>query len=358
MINDYAQHWTPTPERPSWRPWLAVFLSALALAFLADGFLKHIGTGTFTVANNLSALTIRNPDQTPRPEVTPIGKDPDYALPENDKQRLDILILGIRGKDDVENGGLLTDTILMFSFIPETKTASLVSIPRDLAVRITDERRGKINEVYAHYGVGETKKLFSRIFGVWVDHAVVVDFKAFEGIVDALGGVSITLDQPFSEKDQWGYEFSLPKGPNDLTGEQALYYVRSRYSSSDFDRSRRQMQVLVAIKNKAVGLNLLEDPLTILQVLGTIRSHVVTDLGIFDIGTLKQLAAQGGQLEKIRRYQITSDNLVYETKESGLFELRPAGDSFARIKEFMRTVLDPHPVLWTPQPTPTTSVRP
>lgn len=295
--------------------------------------LGKISNATVAVVNHFTGATIHAETT---PEVTPISKDPEYSMPDNDPNRLDILLLGIRGKDDIENGGLLTDTILLFSLNKTTNAASLTSIPRDLTVRITDDRTEKINAAYAHYGLS-VKKLYSRILGVGIDNIVVTDFEAFKSVVEALGGVTITLNQPFTEAQQWGYEFSLPAGVNNLTGDQALYYVRSRYGSSDFDRSRRQMQVIIAIKEKAVALDLTSDPLKALQVVLAVRKHIETDLNIFDLGTIKDLISQQDLLGRIKRYQLTTENVLYETKLNGIYELLPLNDTLATIKDFIRT---------------------
>ncbi|HTP56940.1 MAG TPA: LCP family protein, partial [Candidatus Paceibacterota bacterium] len=147
--------------------------------------------------------------------VTPIADDPQYAMPANDPNRLDVLLLGIRGADDVANGGSLTDTILLFSLDTKTGRAALTSIPRDLTLRVTDTRTEKINTSYVLNGLNGTKRLFSRILGIGIDNVVVVDFNAFKDVVDQLGGITIHLDKPFSEAEQWAgtasesYVFSL-----------------------------------------------------------------------------------------------------------------------------------------------------
>jgi LCP family protein required for cell wall assembly len=298
-------------------------------------------------------------------KIIPIKNDPEYALPENSDDRLDILLLGIRGEDDVQNGGLLTDTIMLFSLDTNTGRAALTSIPRDFTVRVTDEKTEKINTAYIHNGTNGSKRLFSRITGVAIDHIVAIDFQAFQQIIDTLGGVTIFLDQPFEESQQWAgegageeYVFSLPEGENVLNGEQALYYVRSRYSSSDFDRSRRQMQVMLAIKAKVEGLNLMSDPLTALSLANTLRSHIDTDMDIFDLGTLKQLMDQGDQLTKVRRYQLTTENFLYETRVDGIYELLPRGDSLSYLKAFFASILDDKPVMTAPTLTPSPSTTP
>lgn len=348
---DYMQ---PRPPRHRILRKTVWVIAALAIAYGAISAVGHVSNATVSVVNRIThGLVIRTGDD--EPKAVPISEDPEYTMPDNDKDRLDILLLGIRGKGDATNGGLLTDTILLFSMDTTSGRASLISVPRDLTVRITDDRTEKINAAYAHYGIGGTKKLFSRILGVGIDNVIVADFEAFRSVVDTLGGITITLDKPFTETQQWageeGFVFELPAGANTLDGEQALYYTRSRYSSSDFDRSRRQMQVILAIKEKATSLSLTQDPIKILEVVTAVRKHIETDLNIFDINTLKNLMQQQENLGKIRRYQLTTENVLYETKVDGVYELLPRDNTLKHVKTFVQTVLTDAPVLPTPAPT-------
>jgi LCP family protein required for cell wall assembly len=350
------------PVRSRRRRWPWYTASAVLFAGLVWAS-ASIGGSSFTVTRGAVGLLGRVVgDGTPTtPTPTPLVEDPEYALPDANKGRLDILLLGVRGRGDAVNGGLLTDTIMLLSLDTESGRASLVSVPRDFTVRLTDDRTEKINAAYAHYGVAGAKRYFSRVLGTSIDNVVVMDFTAFQHIVDALGGITITLDQPFEESQQWAgtasesYAFRLPAGSNNLTGEQALYYVRSRYSSSDFDRARRQQQVMLAIKQKAEALDLTNDPIRALTLITTVRKHVDTDLNILDLGALKDLMAHAGNLGNIRRYQLTTENLLYETKVDGIYELLPRGDTLAHLKRFIQTVLDDTPVMVAPTPTPSGS---
>lgn len=290
------------------------------------------------------------------PKLPKLDDDPEYRLPAKENDRLDVLLLGIRGKDDPENGGYLTDTILLLSVDEKTGDASLVSIPRDLTVRITDTVTDRINTAYLRLGVNGVKRLFSRVTGVWVDHAVVLDFTAFASIVDELGGITITLDKPFTESQQWagedGYEFSLPAGENTLNGEQALYYVRSRYSTSDFDRAWRQQQVILAVKDKLTVSGLISDPIAAMGIITTLNKHVETDLDILDAGTIKRLADLGRNGGNIRRYVPTTENLLYDKIEDGAYHLLPRGDTLDHLKEFIGRLPGAAsiPVITTPEP--------
>ena len=308
-----------------------------------------IAAGLFYLSAINHQIDILNPftnrDSTqPLPVMTP---DPDYAMPDKESNRLDILVLGIRGANDPEatNGGpLLTDSMQVFSYDKVTKKSSLISIPRDLFVTIHDQKKDKINSAY-EYGLSHSpnslkfiKDKISQISGVYIDQVVVFDFSSFKEIVDALGGVDVTLTVPFSESQQWGASFSLPVGINHLDGQNALYYARSRYSSSDFDRSRRQQQIMFAIKDKLLKLNFLNDPVKSFSILTLIRNDVKTDIGVWNFSELLDLVNKV-KFDQIKKSVISTDNLLIESKDNGAYILLPKSGTFADIKQLFQNNL-------------------
>lgn len=280
-----------------------------------------------------------------------IVNDPN-PIPADDPDRLNILVLGIRGEEDVDAGGLLTDTMMLLSFDKKTGKGAIVSLPRDLYIDMTGiltdgqpiALKGKINEIYVHgashdQGLTLTSQMISRVTGLWVDKAVLFDFKAFEEIVHSVGGVDITLDKPFVEKSQWGYEFSLPAGKNHLEGEQVMYYVRSRFSSSDFDRARRQQEVLFAIKKKATELGFLANPSKIDSLMSALKGNLKTNFQIYEIKDMLKLA-QSLKSSNLKTTVISTDNLLYETHlPNKEYILLPKGDDFKLVREYFKTIL-------------------
>lgn len=271
--------------------------------------------------------------------------DPDYIMPEQELNRFDVLVMGLRGEDDPDakdGGALLTDTMMILSYDKITKKSSLISIPRDLYVKIDKNKKDKINTAYeyGYYhkngGLSYAKELISKITGVYIDKAVLLDFSSFEKIIDQVGGVDVVLANPFTEKEQWGYEFSLPAGPNHLDGKNALYYARSRFSSSDFDRSRRQQEVIFALKDKLTQLNFWSDPLKTLSILNSVRSNIKTDINIWNTKELLDLSKDVDSSGKIKKYVLTTDNLLYEFRVNGAYVLLPNGDNFVRIKQLFQ----------------------
>jgi LCP family protein required for cell wall assembly len=329
---------SPRASKPSRRPSGRFVLVIIAGLFLTAGLLYVSGLN--------HRISIANPFDrgTTTPAPTP---DPDYAMPEKDPNRLNILIMGIRGLNDPDagdGGPLLTDSIQVFSYDKTTKKSSLVSLPRDLYVVVHDSKKDKLNSAY-EYGLSHSsdslkfiKEKISRISGVYINQVVIFDFSSFKEIVDALGGVDVTLAAPFTEAQQWGYKFSLPAGPNHLDGQNALYYARSRYSSNDFDRSRRQQQIMFAIKDKLLKLNFFSDPVKSFSILNLIRNDLKTDIGVWDIKTFLDLANQV-KFAEMKKTVISTDNLVVEGRENNAYVLLPKGGNFEGIKQFFRDSL-------------------
>ncbi|OGN07301.1 MAG: hypothetical protein A3B86_00920 [Candidatus Yanofskybacteria bacterium RIFCSPHIGHO2_02_FULL_38_22b] len=333
--------------------WGVMFFVLLAMGLIYSSAQFGLGSNEIeithddeTVWQKVANLFIISGEKLPT-----IDDDIDYKMPKEEKNRWDILILGVRGEDDEdaeEAGALLTDTMMVLSYDMATKKTSLISIPRDLYVRIYGTKKNKINSAYEigvlrNNALGFTKKLISRITGVYIDNAIVLDFSSFKTLIDDLGGVDIELERPFTESQQWGYEFSLPAGLNHLDGQTALYYTRSRFSSTDFDRAQRQQKIILAIKDKVLELDLLADPIKSLSILNSIRKNIETDLNIFDANGLYELSKQFDSDSNIKRYVITTENLVYDThmqtEYGNLYVLLPVGDNLQGIKQLFQEIL-------------------
>ncbi|MEK7138557.1 MAG: LCP family protein [Patescibacteria group bacterium] len=275
--------------------------------------------------------------------------DPDYVMPEKEQTRLDILILGIRGENDADAelaGALLTDTIMVFSHDQVTKKSSLISIPRDLYVKIYN-KKDKINAAYEYgllrkEGTNYAKRLISQITGTYIDNVIVVDFSSFEKLIDQLGGIDITLAKPFKEEGQWGYVFELPAGTNHLDGQNALYYARSRYSTTDFDRASRQQQILFAIKDKLIKLSIISDPIKTLSIVNNLGQNIKTDINLWNIKGIIDLGKEIDTSPTVfKKNVLSTDNLLYQTTDPrGTYILLPQGDNFQQIKEFFKNSLN------------------
>ncbi|MCA9933089.1 MAG: LCP family protein, partial [Anaerolineales bacterium] len=213
---------------------------------------------------------------------------------ENDNDFTNILLLG---SDEPLGNGEKSDTIIIVSINRAVPSASMISIPRDLYVYIPGRNMGKINTA-TFYGVETLKQTILYNFGIPIHYYARVDFAGFENVVDAMDGVDIPVSCEFR-----GWQLSSPElDPEDadnwevvtlepafyhMDGSTALWYVRSRKLSplGDFDRGRRQQQVLRAMFNQGIDLGLVTQAPTLWS---TYRDSVETDL---DIGRILQLAS-------------------------------------------------------------------
>lgn len=250
-----------------------------------------------------------------------------------------ILLAGIGGEG--HDGGLLTDTIIVASIDYNKKLVSMLSIPRDLYVKSEKLKTGeRINQVYAvvknnvnsKAGMEALKEIASGIAGVPIDYYAKVDFAGFEKIVDSLGGIDIMVEKdiydpyyPLGETVQY-QTFSIKAGPQHLDGATALKYARTRKgtnSGGDFGRARRQQEIINAIKEKALSMNVLTDPGKIQALYGSLQDSIETNFTVDEIIELARVAKDFG------KESMLSTVLSVDPDECGGFLYFPAREYFA-----------------------------
>jgi LCP family protein required for cell wall assembly len=307
--------------------------------------------------------------------------------------RINVLLLGMRGKN-VVGGGLLADTIMVASIDPVNRKASLFSIPRDFYVTVPNRGfQSKINAVY-HYGeedgegqgMESMKKVIGEVVGDEIHYAVSINFKGFEDLVNSIGGVDLYLEEPFVEPLQFKEErvcdehvftvpsgnveqkidhrgkvvaeyplcfntdlecggvFRVPAGDVTLDGENALCYVRARVTSSDFDRARRQQEVLQEIREKATNMGTLSDFNKVSAMMDSLGDNVTTDMKIWEMKKFFELYQQSGDLSlKQKVLENSEEGLLYAPEEMDPavgYILLPRGDNYSRIQEAFVKILD------------------
>ena len=208
--------------------------------------------------------------------------------------RLDILLLGMAGKG--KPGQYLTDTLMVASINLETNRVSLLSLPRDLYVRIPDaDINTKINSIY-QYGLGPERKNVSaaaglatkavtEITGLDMDYFVIINFDGFEQAIDDIGGVNIINERDIHDSrypgPNYSYEtFELSKGFHNLDGATALKYARQRHGDpeGDFGRAKRQQQIMQAAKNKIFSTGMIFNAFALNDLLDTLGENIQTDI--------------------------------------------------------------------------------
>lgn len=304
--------------------------------------------------------------------------------------RINLMLLGMRG-ENIPGGGTLADTIMILSIIPKENKISMISIPRDLYVdNPVWGNKTKINAVYAageengkKQGLPEMEKVLSDVTGLPIEYGVSINFTGFKQLIDAIGGVEITLAQPFEEAVQFdephvcdpnvftvptgtyeikknkrgkitatyplctnphkecGGDFRLPAGKQTLMGDQALCYARSRATSNDFERAKRQQQIIQLVKEKLLSAGTLTDFGKLNGILNSLGDNVRSDLQAWEMKKFYDLYTG---MQNPQTYQRVLENseegLLYnppQTKETG-YILLPIGDNYNKIREMAKNI--------------------
>jgi LCP family protein required for cell wall assembly len=246
---------------------VVVIVSHFALANLAWSFYEA-GSKIFTTGpDQTAAATPTSSNVGGETAVLPIATP--VATPATAQSRINILIVGI-DSSEIRNHAL-TDTMLVVSVDPTTKTAAMVSFPRDIAdfpLWSGGTYHGKINALmtdaekhpkrFPDGGITTLTKELGYLLGIPIHYYAAVNLDGFEAMIDEVGGVTITNKSQIDDPNYGGWKqpgkigFQLSPGKHTLDGETALAYVRSRkgIGNNDFERARRQQQLLVALEHK------------------------------------------------------------------------------------------------------------
>lgn len=206
-------------------------------------------------------------------------------LDKNDRLALkkNIVVLGVDEREEEHDAGR-SDTLFVVMFDSDNKSASLLSIPRDTRVRISGHGWDKINHAYAYGGREKTQQTVEELLGIRINNYVMVNFKGFEGLVDAIGGVDMDIEEDMYYYDDWdGFKIDLQKGRRHLDGREAIQYVRYRDEEGDIGRIRRQQRFLMAVYDKISSADML---LRIPGLAKQLASMVKTDLRITEMISL------------------------------------------------------------------------
>jgi len=179
---------------------------------------------------------------------------------------INVLLVWYAGEQ--ERGWLLTDTVMVASYNPDIGTVTFLSIPRDLYVTYHRWGTGRLNGAYrAKYidswddheaGAEYLMEKVSEITGIYLQYYAFVSFDGFVSYVDELWGVTVDvpadLVDPYYPDINNGFQtFVVDKWVQDLDGDTALKYARSRKTTSDFSRTLRQQQIIKAMLDKILG---------------------------------------------------------------------------------------------------------
>ena len=279
-------------------------------------------------------------------------------------QRINILLLGYGGPG--HDGPYLTDSIMLVSLQPAARQAMMISLPRDLYVKIPALPRngtmlGKLNSAYA---IGIDRADYPNVRSDWqtdtgggdlaaatvsqmtdqpIDYWIGVDFKAFRDAVNALGGIRVdvptALDDPyFPQGETTGMmHIHFNAGWQSMDGERALEYARSRETTSDFDRSRRQQLVMLAVRQRAFSLNAVPK---LFSLMSALQDNVRTNLRPRE---MRQLADLAGKIKDkdIRRVAIDTTNFLRSGySRDGQYILQPLDPTYGALQRYLAALPD------------------
>lgn len=285
------------------------------------------------------------------------GHDPGQSLVARQTtagERINVLLLGYGGPG--KRGPYLTDSIMVLSIDPEGRQAVVISLPRDLWVQVPalapdQSVWARLNAAYA-MGADRTDfpavrdswngptgggdlavATVEQVTGLSIDYWISVDFRAFRDVVDALGGIVIDAPSPL---DDPCFPAHFPAGWQWLNGERALIYARSRMTTSDFDRSRRQRLILMAIDQRLRSENVIP---RLLPLIGALRGNVLTNLRPVELRDLAHLVASLNHGD-IRQVTIDDTNfLVQHPVGGGNILLTPRDPTYVSLQRYLAEAL-------------------
>ena len=249
------------------------------------------------------------PSASPFPTTTPVPNQPTPRVLTQAEPVIDAggaITFLLLGADSRSGSSFRTDTLMVAIVRPGDGQVSLISIPRDLWVNIPTVGMQRINTAfefgdnsgYAGGGAGLLKDTILFNLGLKIDHTVMVDFDGFRKTVDTIGGIDIPvvcaytdwrlLDPSYDPQnaDNW-FMYTAGPGLMHMNGDLALWYARSRKHSNDFDRGRRQQEVIRAVYAQGLRANLVSK---IPQLYADLSSSFTTDLNLADILKLSPMA--------------------------------------------------------------------
>lgn len=301
--------------------WIAVGIVGLVVAAL----LAVIGWYFLRInpsVQNVERIATAFPEESLRPTVDP------------DNRAINVLLLGSdsRGSDDslLTDLGSRADTIMVVHIPPDRQTVQIMSIMRDSRVEIPGQPgMHKVNAALALGGVPLMVQTVEGIIDQRIDHIAVIGFDGFKGLTEALGGVTLNNDIPFSTDG-----FDYPAGEITIAGDEALAYVRARYpfQDGDYQRAHNQQAFLRGAMNQLMTRENLTNPDRMADLFATMSPHMATS-DTFSLPLAIELAPQLSQLTSTNVQTFTlptngtgmeGDQSVVSVNWDGVEEIRAA----------------------------------
>ena len=294
---------------------------AVALAVVSGGLGYFLPAAV--TAYEATGQTVAVPSVSPSTIL--FSPTPSPTIP-NQVGAFTVLLLGSDDDSKFIGDHVLTQSMILVRVIPSTKTVIMLSIPRDLWLPLSTGGSGKADFAYSYGGPGAAIATIQQDFGVHINDYIWVGLLGLIRVIDAIGGIDIVTSNPvlddyypldINTNSPYGYaRIAVLAGPQHLDGTHALQYVRSRHNDlqSDFGRSRRQQQVLQAIRVKAKQLA----PADVPALAAAIGGEFKTSISLDRVAQLLPLAASFDDPNAIRQFILASPYTRGAYKGSGV----------------------------------------
>lgn len=267
--------------------------------------------------------------------------------------RVNILLLGVG--DDGHAGAELSDSMMVVSLDPKTNDVAMLSIPRDMYVKIPGFGYDRINAAHADGeqqkkggGPELAKKTVSQTLDIPIHYFVRVDFSGLKKAVDSVGGVDINVveslydpEYPCDKNEGRICGFRLKAGQTHMDGNTALKFARCRKGNcgNDFGRAARQQQVLVALRDKALKASTLANPAKLGAMLDVVGDHLRTDLQLGEIQKLADISQKIDPTKVINKViDDSATGFLVGTNVGGASVLQPKTGNYKAIQAFVHSI--------------------
>lgn len=308
-------------------------ISILLIVGLASAVMIYLGATIFRdqlpffqlIDAGEAATSQLLPEPAPLPGVEDI--DPDNGV------NLYMLL----GSDFRPQSGYRTDINILVILDRRSGKASLVSFPRDLWVTIPEQGEGRINTAMQLGGFQLFAQTMQANFGVYPEQYAMIDMEGFLTVIDALGGIDVETDtytsdacDPSLDPDGW---CEVGPGTISMNSQLALWYVRARYNSSDFDRMRRTQEVISAVVDRLISpAGVLQTP----RLLEIYDSEVETNVTPTEAISLMRWGLSTSSNDNLRRFTIGPNEVTSWTTPGGAAVLLP---NHAAIQSVLKEAL-------------------
>jgi LCP family protein required for cell wall assembly len=321
---------------------VAFLVTSMASALVAFSVVRQFVVSTTSFKLPGLAVNVGGTDQTGAP-LAPVQQLAPQLTEWDGTSRVNILIMGLDARDwEAGNGPPRTDSMMLFTYDPATKDVGMLSIPRDLWVDIPGFGHKKINAAYqlgegAHLpggGAGLAVKTVEQFLGITINYYGQIDFYAFEHFIDLIGGVKVEVQQRVKVQligeEQ---EHVIEPGRQVLNGAYALAYARARHTEDgDFDRARRQQEVILAIR-----LQLMRDEVRTLLITHGFEIYQELSNGINTNMTLDEIFKLAFTLRNVHQINqaviAPPDYVTLDKSPDGLDILKPITEKIRVLRD-------------------------